>query len=140
MLYDMGLEDIDLEPPPLPIVKPPLSDYPPLPSLTSILKTPSRAIQHNLLLRLTESSFLPPAAAAAKQERIPHAFHIDPRDRAIVYLSPDPYADSFEERLRFGRFCLASHSTAGLTVKCENGHLILTDMVPGTPSAKIPRW
>ena len=140
MLYDMGLEDIDLDPPAPVIIRPPLSMYPPFPSLTSILKTPSAAIQHNIPLRLTESPFLPPAADAAKQERIPHAFHIDPRDRVVVYLSPDPYADSFEERLHFGRFCLASHSTAGLTVKCENGHLILTDMVPGTPSAKIPRW
>ena len=87
---------------------------------------------------MTESSFLHPAAAAAKQERIPHAFHIDPRARDIVYLSPDPYADSFEEQLHFGRFCLASCSTAVLTVKCENGHLLLTDMVPGTPGAKIP--
>ena len=78
MLYDMGLEDIDLGPLPLPVVKPPLSDYPPLPSLTSILKTPTGAIQHNFPLRLMESSFLPPAAAAAKQEHIPHAFHIDP--------------------------------------------------------------
>ena len=112
----MGLEDTDLDPPSLSIVKPPHSDYPPLPSITSILKTPAGAIQHNLPLCLMESPFLPPAAAAAKQERIPHAFHIDPRDRVIVYLSPDPYADSFEERLRFGRFCLASHSTAGLTV------------------------
>ena len=50
MLYDMDLENIDLEPPPLPVVKPPLSDYPPLPSLTSILKTPSGAIQYNLPL------------------------------------------------------------------------------------------
>ena len=91
MLYDMGLEDIDLDPPSLVIFKPQLSMYPPLPLLTSILKTPSAAIQHNIPLRLTESPFLPPAAAAANQERIPHAFHIDPRNRTVVYLSPYPY-------------------------------------------------
>jgi hypothetical protein len=58
----------------------------------------------------------------------------------VIYMSPNPYHESFDELLDLRRFNLTHHSTAGLSfVECD-GKVFLAHMVPGTPGAKIPCW
>lgn len=59
---------------------------------------------------------------------------------AMVYMSPDPYFESFEQQIDLRQFNLAKHSTAGLSLVEHDGRLHLTTMIPGTPAAKIKDW
>ena len=59
---------------------------------------------------------------------------------ALVYMSPDPYHEAFEETIDLQRFDLSRHRAAGLVLAHSNGRLFLGGMTPGTPAAKIPRW
>jgi len=59
---------------------------------------------------------------------------------ALVYMSPDPYHEAFEETIDLQRFDLSWHHAAGLCLAHSNGRLFLGGMTPGTPAAKIPRW
>ena len=59
---------------------------------------------------------------------------------AMVYMSPDPYFDAFEEVIDLRKFDLKLHRTAGLCLAHSDNRLFLGCMTPGTPGAKIPRW
>ena len=59
---------------------------------------------------------------------------------ALVYMSPDPYHEAFEESIDLCRFDLSRHRTASLCLAHSNGRLFLGGMTPSTPAAKIPRW
>jgi hypothetical protein len=59
---------------------------------------------------------------------------------ALVYMSPDPYHEAFEEILDIRHFNLNQHHTASLCLAQVNGRLILGRMTPSTPAAKIPCW
>ena len=65
---------------------------------------------------------------------------IGPRDIASIYLSPDPYHESFEEEVDIQRFDLTKHRTAGLSLAHHDGKLFLSGIANSTPCAKIPRW
>ena len=58
----------------------------------------------------------------------------------MIYMSPDPYHDSFDELLDLRRFDHTQHPTAGLSFFEQDGRVILAHMQPVTPGAKIPRW
>jgi hypothetical protein len=58
----------------------------------------------------------------------------------MIYMSPDSNHDSFDELLNIHHFDISRHATAGLSLLERNGKVLLTNMAPGTPSAKIPRW
>ncbi len=59
---------------------------------------------------------------------------------AMVYMSPDPYFESFKQQIDLRQFDLTKHSTAGLSLVEHDGCLHLTTMIPGTPAAKIKDW
>jgi hypothetical protein len=59
---------------------------------------------------------------------------------AMVYMSPDPYFDAFEQPLDIWHFDLTKHATAGLSLYEKSGRLYLASMSPSTPAAKIPDW
>jgi hypothetical protein len=58
----------------------------------------------------------------------------------IVYMSPDPFFDSFEEELDLRKWSFDKHRTAGLSLVFHNGRVYLGGMTPGTPGAKVDRW
>jgi hypothetical protein len=55
-------------------------------------------------------------------------------------MSPDPYFEAFKVIIDLRKFDLQKHRTAGLCLITSNSRLILGEIVPGTPGAKIPRW
>jgi len=59
---------------------------------------------------------------------------------AMVYMSPDPYFEAFEEVIDLRKFDLKLHRTAGLCLAHLDNRLFLGCMTPGTPGAKIPHW
>jgi len=59
---------------------------------------------------------------------------------AMIYMSPDPYYEAFEEIIDIRHFDVNHHRTAGLCLAHTDGRLILGGMAPSTPAAKIPRW
>jgi hypothetical protein len=61
-------------------------------------------------------------------------------DMAMIYMSPTPYFDAFEQPLDLRKFDLAKHPTAGLSLNESDGRIFLASMSPGTPAAKIPDW
>jgi hypothetical protein len=59
---------------------------------------------------------------------------------AMVYISPDPYFDVFEQPLDIRNFDLNKHATAGLSLYEKSGRLYLASMSPSTPAANFPDW
>ena len=59
---------------------------------------------------------------------------------AMIYLSPDPYYDAFEQPLDLRKFDIATHATAGLSLLESGGRLHLATMSPSTPAAKMKDW
>ena len=98
---------------------------------------PGRAYRLPLPLRLSDE---PIYAAAAAKIKAPLFSEVDPSDRAQVYLSPHPYNNAFEERVRLGTFNLNQNDTAGLTFHDRDGKLFLKDILPSTPCARIHNW
>ena len=58
----------------------------------------------------------------------------------LIYMSPCPYFDAFEEEIDLCKFDINKHRTAGLCLAQVAGRLILGGMAPSTPGAKITRW
>ncbi len=55
----------------------------------------------------------------------------------MIYLSPDPYATTFEEELDLRKFNLDHHPTTGLILFEKNNRILLASMAPGTPGARL---
>jgi hypothetical protein len=67
-------------------------------------------------------------------------FMIGKRDILVIYLSPDPYHDTFEEEVDIRRFDLTKHRTAGLCLAQRDCRSFLGGIAKSTPCVKIPRW
>ena len=67
-------------------------------------------------------------------------FDVTRRDMAMIYMSPDPYFDAFEEQLNLQHVNLTKHTTAGLELYESSGRVFLQSMKPSTAAAKIPDW
>jgi hypothetical protein len=67
-------------------------------------------------------------------------FDISRKDMAMIYLSPDPYFDAFEQPLDLRHFNIATHATASLSLLESGGHLHLATLSPSTPAAKMKDW
>ena len=65
---------------------------------------------------------------------------IGKRDISMMYLSPDPYHDAFEEEVDIWHFDLTKHRTAGLCLAHHDGRVFLGGIAKSTPCAKIPQW
>jgi hypothetical protein len=59
---------------------------------------------------------------------------------AMIYTSPDPFFEAFEQPINLRDFNLNNHPTAGLSLYECNGRVFLATMSPSTPDAKIPDW
>jgi hypothetical protein len=167
LLYDMGLEFEDDEdkstasatPDTVLVTISPTAfnsaPYPPTPKPllpgskdVASLKNPPSCLIFPLPLRETA---IPRhrTAAAARVAAIPRStsasdivteFSIGHREIASIYLSPDPFYESFEEEVDLRRFDLTKHRTAGLCLAHYDGRLYLGGIAKSTPCAKIPRW
>jgi hypothetical protein len=99
------------------------------------------------LLPLRETELPRPiAAATARVQTVPNAtprtasdmvsdYNITQNDMAMIYMSPNPYFEAFEEVMDMVRFDLNKHRTAGLCLAHINGRLHLSSMAPSTPAA-----
>ena len=59
---------------------------------------------------------------------------------AMIYMSPDPFFEAFEQLIDLRDFNLNNHPTAGLSLYERDGHLFLTTMSPSMLAAKILNW
>jgi hypothetical protein len=67
-------------------------------------------------------------------------YDIGRHNMAMIYMSPDPYFDAFEQPLDLRHFDYATHPTAGMSLYVNTGRLYLAAMSPSTPTAKIHNW
>jgi hypothetical protein len=67
-------------------------------------------------------------------------FDVTRRDMEMIYMSPDPYFEAFEEELNVQHVNLNKHHTAGLELYESSGRVFLRSMQPSTAAAKIPDW
>ena len=59
---------------------------------------------------------------------------------ATIYMSPDPYHNSFTEVLNLCKFDPIKHRTAGLCFIEKDSRVLLATMSSNTPGSRIPRW
>jgi hypothetical protein len=67
-------------------------------------------------------------------------FGIGKEDMAMVYVSPDPFYEAFEEEFDLCKWSFSRHCTAGLSLLLLNGRLYLGGMTPSSPGAKVDKW
>ena len=58
----------------------------------------------------------------------------------MIYMSPDPYFDAFEQPIDLRKVDLTKHATADLNLYETDSRIYLVSMSPGTKVAKIPDW
>ena len=67
-------------------------------------------------------------------------FNVTRRDMAMIYMSPDPYFEAFEEKLNVQNVNLKKHPTACLELYESSRRMFLWSIKPSTTAAKIPDW
>ena len=67
-------------------------------------------------------------------------FQIGVQDMMMVYMSPDPYHDAFEQTVDLWKFDLTKHATGGLSMYEREGRVHLASISPSTPAARIHGW
>ena len=67
-------------------------------------------------------------------------FEVTRWDKAMIFMSPDPYFEAFEEQLNVQNVNLKTHHTAGLELYELSGRVFLRSMKRSTAAAKIPDW
>jgi hypothetical protein len=158
MLYDVGLEYVPDNIPAPPVGPPPKAIYPisikppPLPKEACFTPLPlritspidvylhaaaarTRVINDHLDLHLS-----PPTAKHSLDHEMLVKHDITQNDMMMIYLSPHPFRNSFEEEIRLRFFDLNKFPTAGLVCREHNGRLYLQDILPSTSAAKIRAW
>jgi len=85
----------------------------------------------------TLTTLLPPPNPDASA--VDH-YDITRRDIAQIYCSPHHYGHAFEESFNYMGSATVIHPTAGLILEDKDERVIIRDIMPGTPCAKIPRW
>ena len=99
-------------------------------------------------------TFLPPVEVVRDEATLPlpcrlaqilasalaRAYNVDSSCMDMVYMSPSPYHNAFDEVMDIRKWDFSKHPTAGMSLIEQNGRLILAHMAPSTPGAKVPRW
>ncbi len=67
-------------------------------------------------------------------------FKIGVQAMVMVYMSPDPYHESFEQTVILRKFDLSKHPTGGLRLYVRDGQVHLASISPSTPVAQIHNW
>ena len=155
-LYDLGLTaDYDATPA-LATTPPQPTAYPPLPTKKAMTQALSTAAART---PLPWNLFPVPALITARAAKVNVAtrkslppltipnihdildFHsITSKDMDMVYLSPEPYKNSFVEVLDLRKCFPLKHPTAGLDLIQRDNRLFLGAMARSTPGAKIHAW
>ena len=67
-------------------------------------------------------------------------YKIGKQDMALIYMSPDPYHEAFEQTIDLRKFDLRKHPTGGLVLYDRVARVHLTSISPGSPAARIHNW
>jgi hypothetical protein len=67
-------------------------------------------------------------------------FKIGVQDMVMVYMSPNPYHESFEQMVDLRKFDLSKHPTGGLRLYVCDDRVHLASISPSTPAARIHDW
>jgi hypothetical protein len=62
-------------------------------------------------------------------------FRIGVQDMVMVYMSPDPYHEAFEQTVNLRKFDLSKHPMGGLSLYARDGWVHLALISPSTPAA-----
>jgi hypothetical protein len=108
--------------------------------MTSSSHSSPIAAKAALVLAPKDSTPAPRMARHPKTINIMTAFKISKTNMAMIYMSPDPYFDAFEQPLDLRQFNLHRHPTTGLSLYEHAEHLHLATMSPNSPAAKIKDW
>ncbi len=65
---------------------------------------------------------------------------IGPHNMEMIYLSPDPYGQTFNKQLDLCKCNLTQHHTTGLRFIVKDGCLILASIDKGTPGEHLNTW
>jgi len=105
---------------------------------------------HLPLRALTDSPNTQAARAAAAKVKPPMGrnlaaelvedFKIGKHDLSMIYMSPDPFHEAFEQTADLRKFDLTQHATGGLTLYNRDGRVHLASIAPSTPAARIHGW
>jgi len=104
---------------------------------------------HLPLWTLTDEPLRPSCARAAHAKplagrnlvaELVDEFKIGVQDKMMVYMSPDPYHEAFEQTIDLRKFDLSKHATDGLSLYARDGRVHLASISPGTPAARIHGW
>ncbi len=80
----------------------------------------------------------PPDETPLTPSAIALEYNINRNNMALIYMSPNPYFEAFEEMFDLRQFNSSQHRMAGICLAHINGHLILSGIAPSTPAAKLP--
>jgi hypothetical protein len=158
LLFDMGMESEETSTPAPPLRPIESAPWPALPT-KPLQSVPSKAKNHPIPLRLSASpiqhEFSARAATAfihpyehtilhpniSKTEVI-QDMQLDKNEVfAQVYLSPTPYANSFEDTIDISRWVWTHQQpAAGIRMIQSNDRVFLAGMDLSTPAARVPRW
>ena len=67
-------------------------------------------------------------------------FQIGVQDMMLVYMSPDPYHDAFDQTVDLWNFDPIKHATGGLSLYVRDDRVHLAPIAPGTPAARTHSW
>jgi hypothetical protein len=84
----------------------------------------------------TAAQFFPPKTPS----NIVYSLGINSNNMTTIYMSPDPYFDTFVEPIKLRKVDLIQHCMAGLKFFQQNWRLILGGMDTATPGSRINCW
>jgi len=102
----------------------------PLRTLTEEPPRPSRA----------RAARVKPSAGRNLAAELVNEFKIGVQDMMMIYMSPDPYHEAFEQTIDLRKVDLSKHTTCGLSLYARDGRVHLASISPGTPAARIHGW
>jgi hypothetical protein len=111
---------------------------PPPPSLC--LHLPLRTILDNYRPTSAKASRAKARQSTTWADEIVDEYGIGKQDMAVIYMSPSPYHEAFQQTMDIRKFDMSTHATAGLEFYKSGQCLHLKSIASSTPAAKIPDW
>lgn len=139
-LYDLGASIDSTEPQDdNQLVSPPSS--PALPSST--VPTTSTQVDSSHASNIQGDPSALSSSKVNADAKVVHEFDITYKDLQMVYFSPSPYNDAFEESIDkkwLTRSLMVKHPSGGMSFLIANDRLFLESIQESTPFAMLPRW
>jgi hypothetical protein len=117
-----------------------------VPNKCTILSLPLRHMgmssgpTHTILAQAACTRLPPHPTQQSRVFDIMTGYDIGRDNMSMIYMSPDPYFDSFEQPLDLRKCDIMKHPTRGLNLCKLNGQVYITSIEPGSPAAKMPNW